>query len=75
MSIPRRKRTLSLSNVLLKMCLMIRKLARWCWIHKKLTVATLFVLAVVAVNAVAYMHAYAMTHFTRGGDRTRIPRT
>ena len=39
----------------------------------KTSVAITITIAGVALNSVAFMHAYAMTHFTQGGVRTAKP--
>ncbi|HEY8667268.1 MAG TPA: alpha/beta fold hydrolase [Tepidisphaeraceae bacterium] len=51
------------------------KLHPWRWIkmhRKRVSLTTLLALA-IALNAVAYMHAYAMTHFVPRGERTENP--
>jgi alpha-beta hydrolase superfamily lysophospholipase len=52
---------------------MPRKFLRWVWARRKRTAGLLLLLLAVAVNAIAYLHARAMTHFTRDGTRTPSP--
>jgi alpha-beta hydrolase superfamily lysophospholipase len=51
----------------------MKKSCRWLWKHRKLTVSVSLLLIFLLLNLVAYLHAYAMTHFTTGGDRTNNP--
>ena len=44
----------------------------WLWKHRRLLLI-LLAIATTAVNAVAYMHAYRMTHFVEFGTRTAPP--
>jgi alpha-beta hydrolase superfamily lysophospholipase len=52
---------------------MVRKGLRWVWTHRKLTLGLCLLLTFLGLNLIAYMHAYAMTHFVRGGERTSKP--
>jgi alpha-beta hydrolase superfamily lysophospholipase len=52
---------------------MWRKGGRWLWNHRRLSLAAALLLALILVNLVAFMHAYAMTHFTTSGVKTRKP--
>jgi len=54
---------------------MCRKCIRWVWSHRKLSLLLAVVAVFVAVNLVAYNHAYSMTHFQAGGTRTGSPET
>jgi alpha-beta hydrolase superfamily lysophospholipase len=50
---------------------MLRKALRWARTRPKRVAALALVLAFVLLNVVAYLHAWSMTHFTRGGAKTR----
>jgi hypothetical protein len=50
---------------------MVRNGVRWVRAHPIRSAALALVLAFVALNVVAYLHAWSMTHFTRGGAKTR----
>jgi alpha-beta hydrolase superfamily lysophospholipase len=52
---------------------LLKRLIRWCRVHWKLTAASILISLLIAANAVAYMHAHAMTHFTVSGTRTANP--
>jgi alpha-beta hydrolase superfamily lysophospholipase len=52
---------------------MFRRTLRWIRSHRKLTLGLAVLLLAIALNAVAYRHAYTMTHFTAGGARTDKP--
>ncbi|MAG92586.1 MAG: hypothetical protein CMJ48_02370 [Planctomycetaceae bacterium] len=52
---------------------MIRKLPRWINSNRKATASLALLAVVVAVNALAFMHAHAMTHFAVDGERTGGP--
>jgi alpha-beta hydrolase superfamily lysophospholipase len=49
---------------------MVRRCVRWVRAHPKRTAGLLLALAFLALNVVAYLHAWSMTHFTRGGTKT-----
>src|SRR6266403_4670638 len=51
----------------------IRKCLRWSRAHLKLVSTLILGILIVFVNAVAYLHAYSMTHFTQAGTRTSRP--
>ena len=50
---------------------MLRKALRWARTRPKRTAALALGLAFVLLNVVAYLHAWSMTHFTRGGAKTQ----
>src|SRR5579883_879461 len=52
---------------------MLARTRRWIRTHPKLAATIVAASAFVALNAVAFLHARAMTHFTGGGERTRKP--
>jgi pimeloyl-ACP methyl ester carboxylesterase len=52
---------------------MVKKSLRWLWNHRKLTVGFSLVLFLILLNALAYRHAHAMTHFSPAGERTGNP--
>ncbi|HKM56418.1 MAG TPA: alpha/beta hydrolase, partial [Isosphaeraceae bacterium] len=54
---------------------MFRKCLRWMWLHRKFSFCLLLAAVLVALNIVAYNHAYSMTHFREGGSRTASPET
>src|SRR5262249_54317420 len=49
---------------------MLRRWARWVRTRPKRTAFLLLAAALLALNVVAYLHAWSMTHFTRGGAKT-----
>jgi alpha-beta hydrolase superfamily lysophospholipase len=49
---------------------MLRQSLRWARTHPKRSAALAVGLALVLLNVVAYLHAWSMTHFTRGGAKT-----
>jgi alpha-beta hydrolase superfamily lysophospholipase len=49
---------------------MLKKSLRWVRARPKWTAALALGLAFVLLNVVAYLHAWSMTHFTRGGAKT-----
>src|SRR5690348_10058745 len=53
----------------------MRRAKRWLWSHPRSAAVTLVSLLVLAVNGVAYRHAYAMTHFRSGGHLPGRPET
>lgn len=52
---------------------MLKKSFRWMWQHRKLTIAMMLAALLLALNLVAYNHAWAMTHFRDGGSKTSNP--
>jgi uncharacterized protein len=46
---------------------------RWIWSRRKRVAISVLLLTFVFVNALAYMHARAMTHFQAGASRTAHP--
>ena len=52
---------------------MTRKTFRWLRSHRKTTLGLLLLFAFVILNVVAYLHAWAMTHFAPEGTRTLKP--
>lgn len=52
---------------------MFRRCMRWVWTNRIRTPCLLLALLFLAINAIAYMHARALTHFTRDGTRTPPP--
>jgi alpha-beta hydrolase superfamily lysophospholipase len=50
-----------------------RRLARWIRTHRRLSVCLAVLLALVAVNVVAFNQAWSMTHFAAAGSRTAPP--
>jgi alpha-beta hydrolase superfamily lysophospholipase len=53
--------------------MMPKRFAQWLWQRRKRVIVAVLLLLLVAVNAVAFMHARAMTHFSRDGARTLNP--
>jgi alpha-beta hydrolase superfamily lysophospholipase len=49
---------------------MLRRCVRWVRTRPKRTAFLLLAAALLALNVVAYLHAWSMTHFTRGGAKT-----
>jgi alpha-beta hydrolase superfamily lysophospholipase len=49
---------------------MVRRCVRWVRTRPIRTAFLLLALAFLALNVVAYLHAWSMTHFTRGGTKT-----
>jgi alpha-beta hydrolase superfamily lysophospholipase len=49
---------------------MIGKFLRYVRTHWRLCGGMVFLAAVIAINVMAFLHAYAMTHFVEGGART-----
>lgn len=52
---------------------MLREILRTAWRRRRRTAGLLLLFAFLLVNALAYAHARAMTHFVVGGPRTRDP--
>ncbi len=52
---------------------MWRTCLRWASSHRKTVAGLILAAALIALNAVAFMHAWAMTHFVQGGTRTASP--
>jgi pimeloyl-ACP methyl ester carboxylesterase len=52
---------------------MLARTRRWIRTHPKLAATIVAASAFVAMNAVAFLHARAMTHFAERGERTRKP--
>ena len=50
-----------------------RRTARWFRRYWRFTTAALVLLAFIAMNAFAFVQAWAMTHFVDGGSRTSAP--
>ena len=50
----------------------MRRCLCWSRAHLKLVLSLALGILIVLVNAVAYLHAYSMTHFTQAGTRTSI---
>ena len=51
----------------------MKTMLRWLLAHRKSTLAFLLVLPTLGVNALAWVHARAMTHFVAEGEKTRNP--
>jgi alpha-beta hydrolase superfamily lysophospholipase len=51
----------------------MRRCLCWSRAHLKLVLTLALGILIVLVNAVAYLHAYSMTHFTQAGTRTARP--
>src|SRR5579862_2181739 len=52
---------------------MPRKAWRWIVSHRRLTIAIGLAILLLAVNVVAFNHAWAMTHFSDSDNRTATP--
>jgi alpha-beta hydrolase superfamily lysophospholipase len=52
---------------------MARKRLVWLWAHRKRAAGALLLASALLLNGIAFMHARAMTHFTRDGTRTPPP--
>jgi alpha-beta hydrolase superfamily lysophospholipase len=65
----------AINNVVLREVdwLMAKRVLRWLTAHRKLTPALCLLVPFVALNAIAYQHARALTHFSEQGSRTASP--
>jgi uncharacterized protein len=52
---------------------MVKKSLRWAWSHRKTSLALFLLLAFGLLNALAYLHARAMTHYGPAGAGTARP--
>jgi alpha-beta hydrolase superfamily lysophospholipase len=51
----------------------MKRWVRWLWAHRWLAALLSVCLAMLLLNALAFMHAWAMTHFVSSGSRTVRP--
>jgi alpha-beta hydrolase superfamily lysophospholipase len=52
---------------------MFRKAFRWMRSHRKTSIGLFLLAAFTVLNVLAYVHAYALTHYSPGGSRTERP--